>query len=46
MRPFVITIDGLAHIALARSSCSAVCDAMDLHPGARSISAKALAQRP
>lgn len=42
MRPFLITIGALTHITLARSSCAAVCDAMERHPGARSISARAL----
>lgn len=42
MRSYLITISGVTHIALARSSCAAVCDAMASHPDARSISAKAL----
>ena len=46
MRAFLITIGGLSHIALARSSCAAVCDALERHPGAHAISVKAVHQQP
>lgn len=42
MRPYLITIGGVSHVALARSSCAAVCNALEQHPRARAVSAKAI----
>ena len=45
MSAYTITIDGaISYVALARSSCAAICDALALH-GARAISARPLARR-
>lgn len=42
MRRYLVTIAGITHVALARSSCAAVCNALAQHPQARAVSAKAI----